>query len=112
MSLLRSEPVLIVALLQAALVLGGAFGLHMTAEQITAIVGFFSALLAVVIRQAVASPATVVDVARKTAEALSGPTAGAVGTVTAKGAAVVDTVVSEVGGLIPRLAPTAQGDSL
>lgn len=105
MKILRSEPVLVVALVQAALVLAAAFGLHLSAEQIAAAVGFFSAVLAVVVRQAVASPATVVEVARQTAEALSGPSAGAVGTVTAKGEEIVDTVVSGVGGLVGALAP-------
>lgn len=108
MKFLKSEPVLIVALLQAALVLAGAFGLHLSAEQITAVVGFFSAVLAVVIRQVVASPATVVaavtDAATKTAEQLTTTTVGAVGNVTAAGEGVVTGVVGEVlnsvGGLV------------
>lgn len=108
MKFLRSEPVLIVALLQAALVLGGAFGLSLSAEQMAAMVGFFSAVLAVVVRQVVVAPDTVVAVAKQAVANLSGTTVGEVGTVTAKGAEVIDSVVAGVGGLVSTLAPKAK----
>jgi hypothetical protein len=50
----KTEPVLIVAVLQAALALGVAFGLHLTAEQVGGVVG---AVMALFVRQQV-TPAT------------------------------------------------------
>jgi hypothetical protein len=62
-------------------------------------------VLAVLVRQVTSAPSTVVEVARQTAESLSGSSAGTVGTVTAKGEDVINDVVSGVGGLVGRLAP-------
>ncbi len=101
--LLATEPVVIVAVVQAGLVCAAAFGLDLTAEQIAGLVGFFSAVLALVVRQVVATPATVVAVARDVAVALSEETVGAVGTVTEEGAAVVDMIVRGTGGLVAEI---------
>lgn len=106
--LLSSEPALFLGLLQAAVALAVSFGLDLSPEQVGALMAFSAALLAVVLRQTVVSATGLVQVAKNTAESLSGPSAGAVGTVTAKGAEIVDTVVSEVGGLLPKLAPKAK----
>jgi len=56
LSLIRSEPVLILGGVQASLALGAAFGLHLTGEQVGALVSASAALLSIVCRQAV-SPA-------------------------------------------------------
>jgi len=53
----KTEPVLIVAVLQAALALGVAFGLHLTAEQVGGIVALAGAVGALFVRQQV-SPAS------------------------------------------------------
>ena len=100
MKFLRSEPVLIVAAVQAALTLGAAFGLDFSAAQQAALVGFFSAVLAVVVRQAVSSPAVVTtmvtDAATRTAERLDATAAGLGGQITDMGARIVDGVTGEI----------------
>lgn len=100
MKILRDEAVLIVAALQAALVLAGAFGLELSADQIAALVGFFSAVLAVVVRQVVSSPTTVTakvtDAATRTAEQLTEVTVGEAGQVTEAAGEVVGGVVNQV----------------
>lgn len=114
MKFLRDESILLVALVQAALVLGAAFGLHLTGEQVAGIVGFFSAVLALVIRQVVSSPTTVAavatDAATRTAAQLTSSTVGGAGKVTAAGADVVSTAASDAldiaGHLVSALAPT------
>jgi len=55
----KTEPVLLVAVLQAALALGVAFGLHLTAEQVGALVALAGAVTALFLRQQVtpAAPA-------------------------------------------------------
>lgn len=53
------EPALIVGVIQAALVLAVSFGLHLTGEQVGAIAGVSAAVLALVTRSQVHSPATV-----------------------------------------------------
>lgn len=59
MTLLTREPVLTVAAIQAALTAAVALGLDLSTDQIAAVVGASGALLALVVRQAVISPATV-----------------------------------------------------
>lgn len=54
-----AEPTAILALVQAAVTLVVCFGLHLSPEQIGAILTFTGALLAVVNRSQVHSPATV-----------------------------------------------------
>lgn len=44
------EPILIMAALQAAIALGVSFGLHLSAEQIGALVAFSAAVLGVIAR--------------------------------------------------------------
>lgn len=105
--LLATEPALTLGLLQTAIALAVAFGLNLEPGQVGAITAFAAAFLALVLRQVVVAPSTVVEIARQTAETLSGPTAGAVGTVTKNGEKIIDTVVSGVGGLVPALAPKA-----
>lgn len=98
MKLLKDEAVLVVAVLQAGLVLAAAFGLDLTAEQIAALVGFFSAVLALVVRQVVSSPTTVAnvatDAATRTAEQLTEVTVGVAGQVTETASEVVNTAVN------------------
>lgn len=100
MKVLRDEAVLVVAVLQAALVLAGAFGLDLSAEQVAAITGFFSAVLAVVVRSVVSSPTAVAtvatDAATRTAEKLTADIAGIPGQVVPAAQAVVDEVVGDV----------------
>lgn len=110
--LFAAEPVLIVAVVQAGLALVAAFGLDLSAEQIAALVGFFSAALALVVRQVVTSPATVagaVEVAAtRTATILTSETIGVAGSVTDRGekiiGGVIDSTLDKVGGLVPSLA--------
>lgn len=106
--LLAAEPTLTVGLIQAVLICGVAFGLNLTSEQVGAIVTLSTAALALLLRQAVASPAAVTQVAQNTAQALSSSAAGTVGVVTRTGANVVDAVVGGVGGLVGKLAPSAK----
>ena len=71
----KTEPVLVVAVLQAALALGVAFGLHLTAEQVGGIVALAGAVTALFVRQQVtpvaakakAAPATPVAEATEVA---------------------------------------------
>lgn len=103
--LLATEPALLLGFVQAAIALAVAFGAGFTPGQVGAITAFVAALLALALRQTVVAPTGLTEVARKTAEALSGPSAGAVGTVTKNGEEIINTVVSEVGGLAGGLAP-------
>ena len=48
---LKTEPALILSVLQAALALGVSFGLHLTAEQVGGIVALSAAIFGLVIRQ-------------------------------------------------------------
>lgn len=97
---LANESVLVLGLVSAVLAAAGA-GEAVTAIALAAV----PLVLAVLVREVTTSPATVVEVARRTAESLSGPSAGAVGTVTGKGQQVINDVVSGVGGLVGKLAP-------
>ncbi len=56
--LFRREPVLIASLVRAVIVLGTAFGLELDAAQIGALILFAEAVLGVIVRSAVTSPAT------------------------------------------------------
>jgi hypothetical protein len=55
----KAEPTAILALIQAGITLLVCFGLHLTIEQVGAILTFSGALLAVVNRSQVHSPSTV-----------------------------------------------------
>jgi hypothetical protein len=57
-SLLEREPVLITTLIRSALILAAAFGLRLEADQIAALLVFTEAVLAVLVRSRVTSPAT------------------------------------------------------
>ena len=111
LKLVRDEAVFIVAVVQAALVCAAAFGLHLSAEQIAALVGLFSAVLALVVRQVVSSPTTVANVATaaatRTAERLTDANVGGPGEITVVGENVVTGAVGEavkaVGGLVGTL---------
>lgn len=63
MNLFSKEPAVIVGLVQAALVLAVSFGFDLTGEQVGAITAFAAAILALVVRSSVVSPATVADAA-------------------------------------------------
>ena len=52
------EPVAIVALIRAAILCGTVFGLALSPEQIAAVILFTEAVLAVITRQTVTSPAS------------------------------------------------------
>lgn len=52
------EPVLIASLVRAGIVLATAFGLSLTSAQVGSLVLFTEAVLGVVVRRAVTSPAT------------------------------------------------------
>ena len=52
------EPALIMGLVQAAIALAVGLGLNLTADQTALILAFTAALLSVVVRQQVTSPAT------------------------------------------------------
>lgn len=108
--LLATEPALALGLLQAAVALAVSFGLDLEPGQVGAITAFVAAFLALVLRQVVVAPSTVVEVARQTAETLSDQSAGAVGTVTKSGEKIIDSVVAGVGGLVPALAPKVEVD--
>jgi hypothetical protein len=58
------EPALIVGFVQAALMLGITFGLHLTVEQVGAISAVLAALFALLTRSQVASPSTVNTLSR------------------------------------------------
>ena len=77
MNLIRTEPVLIVSLVQSAIGVGTAFGLGWTAEQVAIILSFTGTLLAVIARMMV-TPTTNVDqqVAEQVAEQSSANHAG------------------------------------
>lgn len=64
--------------------------------------------LALLVRMVTTKPSTVTKVAYDVTESLSGPSAGAVGTVTKNGEKVIDMVVSRIGGLVGKLAPRAE----
>lgn len=103
------QPLLTTAVLTAMVDLAVAYGAPIPSTAKAPIVTILTALAVLLVHQTVLPPAAVVEVARKTAESLSGPAAGAVGTVTARGEDVIDTVVSEVGGLVGTLAPKLGG---
>jgi hypothetical protein len=58
-NLWTSEPTALLALLQAGITLGVSFGLHLTGEQIGALVTFSGLLFALINRSQVHSPSTV-----------------------------------------------------
>lgn len=103
--LLATQPLIVNTAVTAAVTLAIAYGAPIPPEAKAPLISLIVALALAVAHQTVATPATVVEVARQTAESLSGPAAGAVGTVTKKGEEVIDTVVSGVGGLVGSLAP-------
>jgi hypothetical protein len=108
-SLLARQPTIVTTVVTAAVGLAIAYGAPIPADAKAPLIALLVALATAFLHQAVVSPATVTEVARQTAESLSGPTAGAVGSVTARGEDVVDTVVSSVGGLVGALAPKLGG---
>lgn len=59
MRFLAAEPALIIGAAQAALALAVSFGLDLDPEQVGAIMAFVAAVLALLLRQAVVSPATI-----------------------------------------------------
>ena len=103
-SLLRSEPALIIGLVQAALALAVAFGLNLSPGQVGAVTAFAAAVLALVVRQAVVSPASALDIGHDVARKLDGALTGGAGILTSPGEAVVHEVVGAVGGLAGALA--------
>lgn len=60
----KKEPVLILGLIQAALLVAVSFGLSLTADQTGALAGLFAAVFAVFARSQVSSPATAEALAR------------------------------------------------
>lgn len=110
--LLGVQPVLVTTVITAAVSLAVAYGAPIPVDAKAPLIALLVALATAFLHQTVTSPATVVEVARQTAESLSGPTAGAPGTVTKKGEDLINTVVSGVGGLVGSLAPKLgeQGD--
>lgn len=52
-SAIQAEPVTVQALVQSAIALGSAFGLHLSAEQIAAVLAFSAMVLSVLTRQVV-----------------------------------------------------------
>lgn len=106
--LLSIQPLLTTVFLTAVVDLAVAYGAPIPPGAKAPIITIITALATALAHQTVSSPATVVQVAKDTVESLSGPTAGAVGTVTARGAEIIDTVVSEVGGLMSKVAPKAK----
>ncbi|MCA1842347.1 MAG: hypothetical protein LC792_04000 [Actinobacteria bacterium] len=105
------QPLLTTAIITAAVDLAVAYGAPIPPGAKAPIITLITALATALVHQSVSAPATVVEVARQTAESLSGAAAGTVGTVTGKGAAVVNTVVGETGGLVGTLAPQlGEGD--
>jgi hypothetical protein len=74
MNILSKEPAVLVGLVQAVLALAVSFGLDLTPEQVGAIMAVTSALLALLVRQAVVSPATIAK-----AEEISQPITGLAG---------------------------------
>jgi hypothetical protein len=62
----KAEPTLILAVVQAGLALGMAFGLNITAQQMALILTFTGALLALINRSVVTSPATLQTMTPKT----------------------------------------------
>lgn len=66
--LFNREPVLIASLIRAAVVLATAFGLSLDPAQIGALVLFTEAVLGVVVRNTVTSPATAAQLAANAAQ--------------------------------------------
>lgn len=62
-SLWGREPALILAVIQAAIALAVGFGLNLTAEQVSLITALVAAIIGVVIRRQVWSPASVQEIA-------------------------------------------------
>lgn len=104
MKILKSEPALFGAVMQAAVLCASVFVFHWEAEQVAAATGFVLAVTALFIRQSVVPAAAVVDkayqVGTKVAEDLTSTTVGAAGAVTgtAKGI-ITDAVGSVLGGI-------------
>lgn len=65
MKIFSKEPALIIGVVQAVIVLGVSFGLHLSTEQTGAILTATTAVLAIVTRQSVVAPANVVAEAAK-----------------------------------------------
>jgi hypothetical protein len=107
--LLAVQPVIVTTVVTAAVSLAVAYGAPIPPDAKAPLIALLVALATALVHQTVTAPATLTEVARKTAESLSGPSAGAVGTVTKAGEDIVDTVVSEVGGLAAGLAPKLGG---
>lgn len=111
MKILQREPALLVGLVQTLLALAVSFGLSLSAEQVGAIMAAAAAVLAFVTRQAVVSPQAAVDLAAsaatRTAIALNQDTAGVAGSITERGEALAETVVTNVakgaGGVIAQV---------
>lgn len=103
--LLSVQPLLTAAFITALVDLAVAYGAPIPPGAKAPIVTIITGLGLLFVHQTVTSPAGVVEVARRTTEALSGPAAGAVGTVTSRGEDVIDTVVGSAGGLVSALAP-------
>lgn len=61
MSIIRNEPALVVAVVEAGLVLAVAFGVDLTVEQTAAVLAVVVALGAIITRQSVYGPATYDD---------------------------------------------------
>lgn len=74
MNILSKEPAVLVGLVQAILALAVSFGADLTSEQVGSIMAVTSALLALLVRQAVVSPATLAK-----AEQISQPITGLAG---------------------------------
>lgn len=108
--ILTENPVRTVALAQAGLVLAAAFGLHLSADQITALVGFFSAVLFMGVHNMVTSTGQAaqgaVDAATAAAtsalQQVSSRSAGPVGAITEGGLDILKAAVD--------VATTTQGE--
>lgn len=72
--LLSAEPAILVGLIQSCLALAVSFGWSMTPEQVGSIMAVVSAILALLVRQAVVSPNTIAM-----AEEISQPITGLAG---------------------------------
>lgn len=97
---LADESVLLLGLISALCV-----ALGVGEATTTVVLAAVPLALALVVRQVASSPSTVVAVAHKTAELLTTPIVGPIGMVTEAGNEVVNMVVSDVGGLVGKLAP-------
>lgn len=94
--LLTREPALIAGAVGALLMVGVAFGLDLSGEQVGALSAAVAAVWAVVVRSAVVPTPKVEEVAEGVAEALTPATVGPVGAVTGAGLAVVRGVLDRL----------------